>query len=143
MAWDKISEIEPLLDRIVLQNDHIALWTQRRTALLNDGNDPTDDLGISDRIKSCEKIQQQYADDITHIDNRGTARVRMLCDYMKTLMAPHVTEDIKRLAKNRMIIMGLLPIYRMRRPKQTQIITEMLGKLPTSGRDYSMFEWHF
>ena len=143
MTGDKVSQIEPLLDKIVFQNDHIALWTQRRNALLNDGNDPSDDLGISGRIKVCENVQQKYAEEITHIDNRGTVRVRMLCDYMKTLMAPHVTEDIKRLARNRMIIMGLIPIYRLHRPKQTQIITEMLGKLPTSGRDYSMFEWHF
>ena len=138
---DKISTLEPLLDRIVLQNDQILLWQQRLNYVLNDGGDKTDDAGIGRVIQRCEDIQQKYADRVIEVDNRGTARVKMMCDYIKTLAMPHVTDDIKRLLQNRMIIMGLLPIYRLKTPKQTKIITEMLGKLPTTGRDWSQYEW--
>ncbi|MBR6412757.1 MAG: hypothetical protein IKS41_06340 [Alphaproteobacteria bacterium] len=140
-VFDKISAVAPILDKIVLQNDQILLWQQRRDYILKDGGDKTDDAGIGNVIRRCESIQQRYADTVFEIDNRGTARVKMMCDYIRTLGMPHVTEDIKRLLKNRMIIMGLLPVYRLRSPKQTKVITEMLGQLPTTGRDYSRYEW--
>ena len=138
---DKIAEVEPLLDRIVLQNDQILLWQQRRNYILKDGGDKTDDMGIGKMIQQCEGVQQKYADRVAQIDNRGTVRPRMLCNYIRTLATPHLPENLKRLVKNRIIIMGLIPVYRLRAAKQTKIITDMLGNLPTTGRDYSRFEW--
>ena len=138
---NKIEEIEPLLDRIVLKNDQILLWQQRREAVLNDGNKSSDDMEIGNIIKRLETAQQDCAASVADIDNRGTVRVRMLCDAVRTMADPHVPNDIKRLIKNRVIIMGLIPIYRLKTPKQTKLITDMLGKLPTTGRDYSRFYW--
>ena len=138
---NKIAEVEPLLDKIVMQNDQILLWQQRRNAVLNDVNNNKDDLGISKIIDRCEGVQQKCAEQVAEIDNRGTVRARMLCDYIRTLSMPHIPEDVKRLAKNRMIVMGLISIYRLHPPKQTKLVSEMLGKLPTTGRDYSRYEW--
>ena len=141
MPRNKIEEVEPLLDRIILQNDKILLWQQRRNALLNDGTGSKDDLGIGDIIHRIEGVQQNCAEEVAQIDYRGTVRARMLYKYVQTLSTPNLPKDIQDLIRNRMIIMGLLSVYRLKSPAQTKIITGMLGKLPTTGRDYSQFEW--
>jgi len=138
---DKISEVEPLLDKIVLQNDQILLWQQRQKAVLSDESGSKDDMGIGKIIEKCEVVQQKCADQVAEIDYRGTVRARMLCDYVRTLATPHLPKDMQNLIRNRMIIMGLLPVYRLKTHSQTKLIRSMLGKLPTTGRDYSRFEW--
>ena len=138
---NKIAEVEPLLDKIILQNDQILLWQQRQKALLNDESGSKDDVGIGKIIQRCEGVQQDCADRVAEIDYRGTVRARMLFNYVQTLATPHLPKDIQGLIRNRMIIMGLLPVYRLRTPAQTKLITGMLNKLPTSGRDYSRYEW--
>lgn len=139
---DKIAKISPLLDNIVLQNDKILLWRQRQKALLNDGNNSSDDLGIGDVIiKRYEQVQQKCAEEVAKIDNRGTVRARMLLNASHILLDPNVPETIRNLTVNRMIIIGLISVYCLRSKDQTRLITKMLGKLPTTGHDYSRFEW--
>ena len=138
---NKIAEVEPLLDKIVLQNDQILLWQQRQQVVLNDGTNSGDDIGISKIIQRLEGVQQKCAEEVSRIDYRGTVRARMLYNYVQTLATPHLPKDLQDLIRNRMIIMGLLPVYRLRTPSQTKLITSMLGKLPTSGRDYSQYNW--
>ena len=96
-------------------------------------------MGISHIIKSLEKSQQDSAESISKLDQRGTVRARMLIDYTKFIATPGVTDEMKLLAKNRLMTMGLLSIYRLRAAKQTKIVREMLGALPTTGRDYTVF----
>ena len=84
MPRNKIEEVEPLLDRIILQNDKILLGQQRRNALLNDGTGSKDDMGISRVIRRLEGVQQDCAKEVARIDYRGTVRARMLYNYVQT-----------------------------------------------------------
>ena len=135
----KAKVIMERLDSIILQNDKIDNAQFKKDCLMSDGTGSKDDLGLGDQIKSLEKGQQETADEIARIDNRGTVRTRMTADCIRSLgQVSRSSEEYDRL-KNYLITLALLPVYRLRIKHQSKLIKGMLGFLPMTGRDYSAF----
>ena len=135
----KAETILNLLDSIILQNDKIENAQFKRNCLLNDGSGSHDDMGLSERIKEYEQHQQKTADEIARIDKRGTIRARITTDSIRFLSRTTPSDEAHDQIKNYLITLALLAMYRMRVKQQSALINGMLGFLPTTGRDYSVF----
>lgn len=134
----KADMIVDLLDKIILQNDKLVNNRVKQECALKDGID-MNELGLARINARIEKEQQDLADEIAQIDKRGTVRILIAKDYSAFLEQDDASKDEQRLASNRLLTLGLVNVYRMRREKQTDVILKLVKELPTTDRDYTMF----
>ena len=127
-----------LLDKIILQNDKLVNNRVEQECALKDGID-ANKLGLARINARIEKEQQDLADEIAQTDKRGTVRILIARDYSAFLEQDDASKDEQRLASNRLVTLGLVNVYRMRREKQTDLILKLVKELPTTDRDYTMF----
>ena len=127
-----------LLDSIILQNDKLVNNRIKQECAMADGMD-LNALGMDRINEGLEKQQQDMADQIAQEDKRGTIRIMITKDYLSFLGQEDADKTDQHKAATRLMTLGLVNIYRMRPPKQTDVILKTIKKLPTTGRDYTMF----
>lgn len=123
----KIGDIETCLDDIGLKQVQIAYWERKQHEILNDGSGSSDDMGCQKRIDALEEEQSKIADSIARIDNRGTARPRMVSMYLKDLCNAKMSPEVMKLMCNRLVLLAALPIYRMRVSNRTNLVKQFVN----------------